>query len=78
MVFVFNFKYLMMYVVILKHFLKMTGQLVEIFPHVLLISISHRTKWVMVTYRIAIIMSCPVMAPTILVICVIIKWITTS
>ena len=77
MVLIFNLKYHMMYVVILTHFLKMTRQLVEIFPHVLLISISYQTKGVMVTYRIAIIMFCPVMAPTVLVICVLIKWMPT-
>ena len=57
---------------------EMTRQLVEIFPHVLLMSISYPAIWVMVTYRLAIIMSCSVMAPTILVICVIIKWMLTS
>ena len=38
----------------------------------------YQTKGVMVTYWIAIIMSCSVMAPTVLVICVIIKWMLTS
>ena len=66
-----------MYVVILTHFLKMTRQFVANFPHVLLISISYQTKWVIVTYRITIIMSCSVIALTILVIFVLIKWMTT-
>ena len=48
------------------------------FPHVLLMSISYPAIWVMVTYRLAIIMSCSVMAPTILVIFVVIKWMPTS
>ena len=47
------------------------------FPHVLLMSISYPAIWVMVTYRLAI-MSCSVMAPTILVIFVVIKWMPTS
>ena len=52
--------------------------IVQIFPHVLLMSISYPARWVMVTYRLAIIMSCSVMAPTILVIFVVIKWMPTS
>ena len=78
MVFVFNLKYLMMYAVILKHFRKMARQLVEIFPHILLISISYQTKWVIMTYRITTTKSCSVITPTILVIFVVIKWMPTS
>ena len=143
LVLVFNLKYQMMYVVIPKHFLKMSRQLLEIFPYhyndiilgaiasqitsltivystvysdadhrkhqspaslafvrgihrwpanfphkgpvtfddvimVLLIWISYWTKWVTVTYRIAIIMSCSVIAPIIWVIFVAIKLISTS
>ena len=78
MVLIFNLKYLMMCVIILTLFLKMTRQLVAISPLVLLMSMSYQAIWVMVTHWIAIIMSCSAMAPTILVICVLIKWMPTS
>ena len=51
--FVFNLKYQMIYVVIPKHFMKMTRQLVEIFPICLADVNIYRTKWVMVTCRLA-------------------------